>query len=79
MIAMLTDKISGPLGELLKEKEIIARCELLLRIYDIVRSADLNEQEKMELSGTVGEMIAPGIFAAMMGEEIGRASCRERV
>jgi len=68
MIAMLTDKISGPLGELLKEKEIIARCELLLRIYDIVRSADLNEPERMELSGTVGEMIAPGIFAAMMGE-----------
>jgi len=59
MIAMLTDKISGPLGELLKEKEIIARCELLLRIYDIVRSADLNEPERMELSGTVGEMIAP--------------------
>jgi hypothetical protein len=66
---MLTEKISKPLGELLKEKEIIARCELLLRIYQIAGSADLSEQEKKELSEAVGERIAPGIFAAMMGKD----------
>jgi len=69
MMNMLADKISRPLGELLRQKEIIARCELLLRVYDIVASADLSEQEKMELSKTVGENIAPGIFAAMMGKD----------
>jgi len=63
------EKIAGPLRELLQEREIIARCELLLRTYDIVRSARLSDQERMELVNTVGERIAPGIFASFMSKE----------
>ena len=62
-------KISGPLRELLCEKEIIARCELLLRIYDIVSAANLSDQESEELKKMVGEHIAPGIFASIMNGE----------
>ncbi len=64
-----TEKISGPLRELLREKEIIARCELLLRTYDIVSAANLSEQESDELKKMVGERIAPGIFASIMNGE----------
>jgi hypothetical protein len=63
------EKIAGPLRELLREREIIARCELLLRTYDIVRSAKLSDQERSELGKTVGERIAPCIFASIMGKE----------
>jgi len=63
------DSIAGPLRVLLHEREIIARCELLLRTYDIVRSAKLSDQERKELVETVGERIAPGIFASIMSKE----------
>ncbi|MEI8002963.1 MAG: hypothetical protein WCG94_01365 [Methanothrix sp.] len=63
------EKIAGPLRELLSEREIIARCELLLRTYDVVRSAKLSDQERMDLGKTVGERIAPVIFASIMGKE----------
>ncbi|MEI6103723.1 MAG: hypothetical protein WCP70_07235 [Methanothrix sp.] len=63
------EKIAGPLRELLHERGIIARCELLLRTYDIVRSAKLSDKERMELCKTVGERIAPSIFAGIMGKE----------
>lgn len=63
------EKIAGPLRELLREREIIARCELLLRTYDTVRSAKLSEQERLELANMVGERIAPGIFAGIMSNE----------
>jgi len=63
------ESIAGPLRELLQKREIIARCELLLRTYDIVRSAKLSDQERMELVETVGERIAPGIFASIMSKE----------
>lgn len=64
------DKITGPLRELLREREIIARCELLLRTYDVVRAARLSDQETMELKMMVeGEKIAPGIFASIMSKE----------
>lgn len=63
------EKIAGPLRELLSEREIIARCELLLRTYDIVRSAKLSDQERMELSQMAGGRIAPGIFASVMSKE----------
>ncbi|MDD4093765.1 MAG: hypothetical protein PHF94_04025, partial [Methanothrix sp.] len=56
--------IAGPLRELLAEREIIARCELLLRTYQIVRDAELSEEERAELKALVGERIAPGIFAS---------------
>ena len=66
---MEIESISGPLKKLLKEREIIARCELLLRTYDIVGSAKLSDQERTDLKEAVGEIIAPGIFASIMGKE----------
>lgn len=63
------EKIAGPLRELLREREFIARCELLLRTYDIVRSAKLSDQERMDLCKTVGERIAPCIFTSILGKE----------
>jgi hypothetical protein len=65
---MVTDKIVDPLRALLREREIIARCELLLRIYDMVRAAKLTDQETLELKKMVGEKIAPGIFASIMSK-----------
>ena len=61
--------IAGPLRELLAEREIIARCELLLRTYQIVRDAELSEEERAEMKALVGERIAPGIFASIMGKD----------
>ena len=52
---MVTDKIVDPLRALLREREIIARCELLLRTYDAVRAAKLTDQETLELKKMVGE------------------------
>ena len=69
MIIMEIDKIAGPLRKVLREREIIARCELLLRTYDIVRTADLSEEEREELHKIVGKKIAPGIFASIMSKE----------
>jgi hypothetical protein len=69
MIMTKNEKIAGPLRELLRERGIIARCELLLRTYDIVRSAKLSDKERIELGKTVGERIAPSIFASIMGKE----------
>ncbi len=63
------EKVAGPLRELLREREFIARCELLLRTYDIVRSAKLSDQERMVLRKTVGERIAPSIFTSILGKE----------
>ncbi len=60
------DKIRSSLKELLKDKEIIARCELLNRTYDFVRNAKLTSEEKEELQKMVGSEIASGIFASMM-------------
>ena len=68
MNKMVTDKILDPLRALLSEREIIARCELLLRIYDVVRAAKLTELETLELKKMVGEKIAPGIFASIMSK-----------
>lgn len=69
MIIMEIDKIAGPLRKVLREREIIARCELLLRTYDVVRAADLSEEEREELHKIVGKKIAPGIFASIMSKE----------
>ena len=69
MIIMEIDKIAGPLRKVLREREIIARCELLLRTYDIVKAADLSEEEREDLHKIVGKKIAPGIFASIMSKE----------
>ncbi len=63
------DRISGSLKGLLQEKEIIARCELLLRIYDSVRAASLSDPEIEELERLAGKPIAAGIFASIMNGE----------
>jgi hypothetical protein len=63
------EKIARPLRELLAEREIIARCELLLRTYQIVRSANLSEEERADLAALVGKRIAPGIFASILSKE----------
>jgi hypothetical protein len=63
------DKIEVSLMELLAEKEIIARCELLNRTYDAVRKANLADSEREELERMVGKHIAAGIFASMMSSE----------
>jgi len=66
---IMTDKI-GLIGErinsLLKERGIIARCELLHRIYQAVREADLSDAEMDILRRMVGDRPAPGIFSSMM-------------
>lgn len=65
----MTDRI-GLIGErinsLVKEMGIIARCELLHRIYQAVREADLSDAEMEILRRMVGERPAPGIFSSMM-------------
>jgi hypothetical protein len=63
------EKIAGPLRELLSQREIIARCELLLRTYQIVGKANLTTEERKELASQVGERIACGIFASIMSKE----------
>lgn len=68
-IGMEIEKITGPLRELLREREIIARCELLLRTYDVVRAAKLSDQTRELKKIVEGENIAPGIFANIMSKE----------
>lgn len=63
-----TENIRSSLRELLKDREIIARCELLNRTYDFVRNTELTTDEKDELQKMVGKEIAPGIFASMMSD-----------
>jgi hypothetical protein len=60
------DLIFFNLRDLLAEKEIIARCELLCRTYDFVRRAELDASRREELEELVGKPIAPGIFASIM-------------
>lgn len=60
------DKIGSSLREMLKEREIIARCELLNRTYEIVRAAELTDSERDELSKMAGLQVSAGIFASMM-------------
>jgi len=62
------EKIGESLQKLLEEKEIIARCELLLRTYEYVRTASLSDAEQKELRTIAGKHIAPGIFSSMINE-----------
>ncbi len=55
--------VGGCLAALLAEKEIIARSELLQRVYDCVRRADLSPEEKEELKKALGKKnVASGVF-----------------
>lgn len=61
------DLIGNSLGSLVRKREIIARCELLQRIYEAVRAADLDGLERTELQKLVGDKLAPGIFSSIVG------------
>ncbi|MCR3884423.1 hypothetical protein P0O24_05695 [Methanotrichaceae archaeon M04Ac] len=70
----MTDKkielMGGCLSALLAEKEIIARYELLQRVYDCVRRADLTAEERVELQAILGNKhIASAIFFNVLSGE----------
>ncbi|MHC1630896.1 MAG: DUF6834 family protein [Methanotrichaceae archaeon] len=54
------------LQALIEDRRIIARCELLHRIYELVRRADLDASEREKLESMVGKRLAPGIFTSIM-------------
>jgi hypothetical protein len=56
------EQIGSSLRDLIGDRSIIARCELLNRTYQFVRQANLSEEEKAQLQKQVGEQIAAGIF-----------------
>ena len=58
--------IREALHALIEGRRIIAKCELLHRIYKIVRDANLDASEREELESMVGKRLAPGIFANIM-------------
>ncbi|MGC9514044.1 hypothetical protein [Methanocrinis sp.] len=62
--------MGGCLSALLAEKEIIARYELLQRVYDCVRRADLTAEEKKELEKILGKKhVASAIFFNLLSGE----------
>jgi hypothetical protein len=70
MTAEKIDFIGSCLSDLLTEKEIIARYELLQRVYDCVRRANLSPEEKEELEETLGKRnVASGIFFNVLSGE----------
>jgi hypothetical protein len=56
------ERIGKPLRDLIRERGIIARCELLNRTYHIVRQADLTKADVDELEKLVGKQLPAGIF-----------------
>jgi hypothetical protein len=62
------ERIGTPLGNLLRERGIIARCELLNRTYDFVRAAQLSPSEEDDLKRLVGEHVAAGVFANLLSD-----------
>lgn len=60
------ERIGDSLRDLLRERSIIARCELLNKTYGFVRAAQLIPSENEEIQKLVGKKIAPGIFANLL-------------
>ena len=60
------ERIGTPLRNLLMDRRIIARCELLNRTYDFVRAAQFSPSEEDDLKRLVGEHVAAGIFANLL-------------
>ncbi|HWQ18969.1 MAG TPA: hypothetical protein VN455_04270 [Methanotrichaceae archaeon] len=56
------EQIGNSLRDLISDRSIIARCELLNRTYQFVHQANLSAEEKAELQKMVGQHIAAGIF-----------------
>ena len=70
MTAEKIEFIGSCLSDLLTRKEIIARYELVQRVYDCVRRADLSPAEKKELEETLGKKnVASGIFFNVLSGE----------
>jgi hypothetical protein len=61
--------IADSFRDLLNDRPIIARCELLARSYEFVRSADLSPAEREELEKMAGKDISSGIFRSIMNGE----------
>jgi hypothetical protein len=57
------------LRHLIEDRGIIARCELLQRVYQTVRNSSLTKAEREELMRMVGKRPAPGIFANILSGE----------
>lgn len=60
------ERIETPLRNLLMDRRIIARCELLNRTYDFVRAAQLSTSDAVDLKKLVGEHIGAGVFANLL-------------
>lgn len=60
------ERIETPLRNLLMDRRIIARCELLNRTYDFVRAAQLSTSEVIDLKSLVGEHVGAGVFANLL-------------
>ena len=60
------ERIRSYLRDLLMDRGIIARCELLNRTYEIVRSTNLSQSEMEELHKLVGKQVAAGVFANLL-------------
>ena len=60
------ERIGPLLRNLLMDRVIIARCELLNRTYDFVRAVQLSQSEEDELKRLVGEHMAAGVFANLL-------------
>lgn len=60
------ERIETPLKNLLMDRRIIARCELLNRTYDFVRAAQLSTSEVIDLKRLVGEHVGAGVFANLL-------------
>jgi len=59
-------RIGRSLRDLLMDRGIIARCELLNRTYEIVRSTNLSPSEEEELHKLLGKQVAVGVFANLL-------------
>lgn len=57
------DRIGGPLRAFLSEMGIVARCELLNRVYQFTREADLSPEEQEDIKKLMGNKhVAAGVF-----------------
>jgi len=66
MIMNKIDVLGNSLRSMIQERGILARCELLQRIYEAVRDADLDSAERAELEKLVGSRLAPGVFGNIL-------------
>lgn len=66
MTTTAIERIGTPFRNLLMDRRIIARCELLNRTYDFLRAAQLSTSEVNDLKRLVGEHVGAGVFANLL-------------